>query len=150
MPLLLQTENPSPALGIRDWIRHARPTHRPEEPMLRIPESDRGGATVSLIPGPVDQGRFRDDPVTLPPMPADQDILTCGECLGGTAHAPAATAKAHGILLHEAYHIPRPLVNNICFLRSLDICAAHCLPSPDKKISYLGHSVSRPSDRLCP
>jgi hypothetical protein len=69
--------------------------------MRGIPKSDRRRTTVSLIPGPIDEGWFWDDTIPLSPMPADQDILTGSERLGGAACTPASPAKADGILLHK-------------------------------------------------
>ena len=113
--LLLESENPTSPFGKRGRIRYARPTHRLEDTMPRIPESNWRRAPPALIPGSVDEGRFREDTVCLPSMPADQYILTCGKRLGGTAHTSTASTEAYGILLHEQHHIPRPLVNNLDF-----------------------------------
>ncbi len=119
MPLLLETIDPPSSLGERSRIRHARPALRLENPVSCIPQGDRRGTSLTLIPRPVYEGSFRNHAVRLPPMPTDQDILACSKCLGGTAHAPAALTEACGTFLHKKQNIPRPFVYNPDFYYAL-------------------------------
>jgi len=112
MSLLLETINSSPSFGISGRIRYARPTHSLEDPVRGIPEGDGRGASMTLIPGAVDEGRFRDDAASLSPVPTDQDILASGKRLGGRARTPPTPTETLSTLLHEGYGIPRPFVYN--------------------------------------
>ena len=84
MSLLFQTEDPLAHGGIVLRIRNARPSYGMEDPGCGVPDRKWCSPASSLIPGPVDQSLFRNNPLPVSSVPPQEDILTRSHRLGGT------------------------------------------------------------------
>jgi hypothetical protein len=136
MTLLLQTEDSLACGGVVLRIRHVGPPDCLEDACACIPQSDRCRPSSSLIPGPIDQGFLRNNPLMAPPMPPQEDILTRSDRFGGATGfaSPATCRNRTDSSFHQLIMIRRAFVCKWDELTRRRSPAAPCrtpLPSAD-------------------